>query len=90
MKQQVTRLSPHQNAKVFAVLMTLGSLVFFVPVMLITAAFAPADAAPPLGMLLVMPVIYLVFGYLMTAAGCWIYNRVVPFIGGIEFESSDR
>lgn len=30
-KTQITRLSPHQNGKVFGVLMAFVSLVFFLP-----------------------------------------------------------
>ena len=34
MKKQIRRLSPHQNGKVFAVLMTIGALVIFIPMTL--------------------------------------------------------
>jgi hypothetical protein len=89
MKQQVSRLSPHQNGKVFGVLMALGSLVFVVPFMLVMTAFTPAggEGSPPLLMFLVMPVIYLVFGYLSVAIGCALYNFMFKYLGGIEYES---
>jgi hypothetical protein len=29
----------------------------------------------------------LVMGYVMVAVGCWIYNFVVQYIGGLEYES---
>ena len=42
-------------------------------------------------MLLVMPVLYLFFGYIMTVIGCAIYNLiVVKLVGGIEFETEER
>ena len=88
MKQQVARFSPHQNGKVFAVLMAVTLLIFFVPFFLIFAASAPAQARPPMLMLLVMPLMYLVFGYVMVAIGCAIYNFMFRYIGGIEFESN--
>lgn len=87
MKQQVARFSPHQNGKVFAVLMAVTSLIFLVPFFLIFAASAPAQARPPMLMLLVMPLMYLVLGYVMVAIGCAIYNFMFKYIGGIEFES---
>jgi len=34
MKKQIVRFSPHQNAKVSAILMAVGSLVFLVPMSL--------------------------------------------------------
>jgi hypothetical protein len=87
MKQQVARLSPHQNAKVFAVLMATGSVVFFIPFFLFFYAVAPADDQPPLLLLLLMPVLYLVVGYISVALGCAFYNFMYRYIGGIEFEA---
>ena len=87
MKQQVARLSPHQNGKVFGVLTAIVSLIFLVPFMLFFAAVSPAGAgnSPPLLMFLAMPVIYLVFGYVSTAIGCLLYNFMFKYLGGIEY-----
>lgn len=92
MNQQIARLSPHQNGKVMAVLMALFALVFFAPFMLLASAFAPGDSRFPFWMLIVMPVIYLVFTYISVAIACLVYNAMVPFLGGIEYEprSSER
>jgi ABC-type thiamin/hydroxymethylpyrimidine transport system permease subunit len=88
MKTQITRLSPHQNGKVFAVLMAASVLIFIVPFMVIAMAFGPADQSPPWVFILLMPVFYLIIGYLMVAVSCWIYNTLVKVTGGIEFESA--
>ena len=37
-------------------------------------------------MLILMPIFYLVFTYIVWAIGCAIYNALVPFIGGLEYE----
>jgi len=88
MKQQVSRLSPHQNGKVFGVLMAISSLVFLVPFFLIVSATMPASAGgPPTFMILIMPVMYLLIGYLSVAIGCAVYNFMFKYLGGIEFES---
>jgi len=88
MKQQVARLSPHQNGKVFAVLMAASALVILLPLMLIAYGFAPNSAsAPPLYALILLPLFYLVVGYITVAIGCLLYNWLYPFIGGIEFEA---
>jgi hypothetical protein len=87
MKQQIVRFSPHQNGKVFAILMALGSLVFIVPIMLFAFASAPADAKPPLMFVLGMPILYLVMGYVSVAVSCAVYNLLYRHIGGIEFEA---
>ena len=86
MKQQVVRLSPHQNGKVVAVLMAIGSLVLLIPMFLIYAVVAPSQVRPPFVMLLMMPLMYLAFGYVMVAIGCALYNFMFRHIGGIEFE----
>ena len=87
MKARVLRFSPHQNAKVFAVLMAVSSLVFVVPLMAIAGMFAPKGAGFPLMMTILMPLIYLVFGYISVVIGCWVYNLLAQYTGGIEFET---
>ncbi len=89
MKIQIRRLSLHQNAKVMAVIMTASSLVFLLPFMLIAGSLAPHGAPFPWLMVLFMPLIYLVFGYLMTWVGCWVYNFLARFTGGLEFSTGD-
>ena len=97
MKKQITRLSPHQNAKVFGILMAISSLIFVVPMSLMFS-FMPSgiDAhgnpftPPSAALFLIFPIAYLVLGYLMTAIGCVFYNFMFKFIGGIEYESSDQ
>ena len=97
MKIQIARFSPHQNAKVFAVLMAIGSLVFVVP-MFVAFQFIPpgVDAQgnpvnpPSTAFVLLFPFIYLVMGYLMVVAGGWLYNIMVRFLGGFEYETRDQ
>jgi hypothetical protein len=87
MKQRITRLSPHQNGKVFGVLMAIISLIFVIPLIL-AALFAslPPKAMPSIFALVMLPIMYLVIGYIMTVIGCWIYNLLAGAVGGIEFE----
>ncbi|MBX9871151.1 MAG: hypothetical protein K2X75_04060 [Burkholderiaceae bacterium] len=86
MKVHIDRFPVHQNAKVFAVLMALSSLFFVIPFMLLVSMMAP-EGAFPVFMVIVLPVMYLVFGYLMVAVGCSLYNWIARHIGGLEFES---
>ena len=84
MKQQVTRLSPHQNGKVFGVLMAITSLVFVIPFFLFTLTLGGGGFQ---WMMLLMPLIYLFLGYISVALGCLFYNLMFKIIGGIEYES---
>ncbi len=87
MKQQIARFSPHQNAKVFAVLMAIGSLVFILPFMVFAGMMAPAGMGAPMFVLVLFPILYLVVGYVTVAIGCAIYNYMYQHIGGIEYEA---
>lgn len=88
MKQQIARFSPHQNAKVAAILMAASSLLFVVPIALVFSFTMPSQARPPMiTMFLIMPVMYLVIGYIAIGLSCLIYNLLARYIGGIEFES---
>lgn len=97
MKKQIYQLSASQNGKVFGVLMALSSLVFVVP-MAIIFSFMPSGVdrnghpmdGPPILIFLLLPVFYLVFGYLMIAIGCKFYNFMFKYIGGIEYEARDE
>ncbi len=86
MKQQVARFSPHQNGKVMAVMMALISVIFLLPFMLIGSLFGLGAGRGSLWMLIALPIFYLVFTYVTFAIGCAIYNALVPFIGGFEYE----
>jgi len=46
--------------------------------------------APPAWLALLFPIGYLVMGYAMTAIGCWLYNGMFKYIGGIEYETRDK
>jgi hypothetical protein len=88
MKQRVTRLSPHQNGKVIGVLLAIASLIFLLPFFLFFSAVAPAGSndRPAALFFVLAPLMYLVAGYLSVAAGCLLYNVLVKYLGGIEYE----
>jgi hypothetical protein len=94
-KKQIKRFSPHQNAKVFAILMAASSLFLIIPMFLMTFFTTPSHDAQgnQLNMnyfiFAVFPVFYLVFGYISIAVGCWVYNLLAKKIGGFEYEAED-
>ncbi len=88
MKQQVARLSPHQNAKVMAALSAIVSLVFFLPFAFIGSLFGAGPAHGSLWMFIAIPIGYFVFTYVMFVIGCALYNALVPVLGGFEYEST--
>jgi len=96
MKQQIKRLSPHQNGKVFAILMTVGALLMFIPMAILMSFVAPQvdqNVSPvefPIFVFVIMPFFYLIFGYIFIVIWCTIYNYFFKYIGGFEFEIEEK
>ena len=96
MKIQIARVSPHQNAKVFGILMGAMTLILAIPMFFLMLSIpAGVDrngnpmAPPPAWIVLLFPFVYLVMGYLMVIIACWFYNVVARFVGGIEYETAE-
>ena len=91
MKRQIKRLSPHQNGKVAGIVIAITILPILLLMIIPMSLFPQVDhtGTPinyPLGMLILMPLIYMVFTYLMVGFGCLVYNGCQKFIGGFEIE----
>ncbi|MCW9023556.1 MAG: hypothetical protein OQK73_02630 [Gammaproteobacteria bacterium] len=96
MKKQIRRFSPHQNAKVFSVMMAISVLFFTIPMALMfTFVVPPTDQNGnpvdfPVMIFWLMPIFYLIFGYISVAIGCAFYNFLFKFVGGIEIEVQEK
>ena len=84
MTKQLLTVSPHQAAKVVA-LLWLAFTLPFVLLMGLVFSFSDAPQKPPIGFLALMPLFYALFGYLFTLLGAWLYNLIAKRFGGIEF-----
>jgi hypothetical protein len=96
MKTQISRLSPHQNAKVVAILMAISSLIFLIPMVIGFSFISPGIDShgnqikpPSTTMFLFFPIAYLVIGYITTAIACMFYNFMFKYIGRMEYESHE-
>jgi hypothetical protein len=83
-RQRLRRFSIHQTA------LTVAALYFLLSIIIVPFVyFASRMSATPgfSGVLAIfIPVLYAVFGYVFTAIGCWIYNLIAGWSGGIEVE----
>ena len=86
MIRRIQRFTPHQNAKVVAVLTGAVSVLFVAPLMVFMFLSVPRATAPPAFLVLLLPLGYAVMSYLFVVAGCALYNVLYKYIGGIEFE----
>ncbi len=89
----IKRFSPHKTALTLACVMALSSLILIFPMSMVFMAMPmmgpdgnSVSPSMPFGMLLIMPVLYLIMGYIMTLIGALIYNLVAKVTGGIQFE----
>lgn len=85
MKKQIVQVSILQSAKVMAALYFVISIPMAL-LMMIPAMLSPAPGVS-VGMLILMPVFYTLFGFLFSLFGAWIYNLVAKRIGGFEFQT---
>ncbi|MES2153080.1 MAG: hypothetical protein V4508_25150 [Pseudomonadota bacterium] len=87
MKKQLIHVAPIQTAKVFAALYLVITIPFVV-IILLAQLFANGPGMPWY-VLICMPLLYAVMGFVFSALGAWIYNLVASRIGGIEFTTVD-
>jgi hypothetical protein len=85
MRQQITRLSPIQTAKVMAALYGLMGFIFL-PLFFFAMRLGPEETRPAGLVLLMAPLAYAAFGFIFVAIGCLLYNFVASFTGGIEVD----
>ena len=81
--KSITYFAPHKTALTVSVLFAIASLIFIIPMAILLSLVTPEGAGLPIGMMLAMPIIYFVMGYLSTALMAWIYNKVAKYTGGI-------
>jgi hypothetical protein len=85
MAQQIRRFGVGQTAKVVGALYALTGLIL-VPVVLIVGMVSPDKSGVGPGFALLLPILYGVLGFILTAIGCAVYNFVAGVVGGIEVE----
>lgn len=83
MKKQIVNVSIAQTAKVAAALYFVISL----PLVAIMILSTLVTGQGGLGMfiMVLLPVFYVIFGFIFTAIFAWLYNLVAARIGGIEY-----
>ncbi len=87
MKKRITRFGVYQTAKVFGVMYFFLTAIFAIPFGLISmiSGFG-SELGFSGGLLLLLPFVYALFGFLFVALGCAIYNLIAKWTGGIEVE----
>lgn len=85
MGQRIRRFGVGQTAKVLGILYGLMGLILL-PLFLIAALASPQETGFGVGFAVILPILYGVLGFVMTAIGCALYNWVAGMVGGIEVE----
>ncbi|HMG16861.1 MAG TPA: hypothetical protein VK590_15500 [Saprospiraceae bacterium] len=87
--KRVKRFGVFQTSKVCAIIYFLVSLVIVIPIGLFISTMGGGSSSlmPFSGMmLLAIPFIYGILGFILTAIACLIYNLIAKWTGGIEVE----
>jgi hypothetical protein len=94
----IRRFGVIRTSNVAALIYFILTLIFVIPLALLLAAAPSIPVADGFGrttavniggsaiFLLVLPFIYGIFGWILTALGCLLYNLVASFTGGIAVE----
>lgn len=87
MKKQIVNVSILQNAKVMAALY----FAISIPIMLIMMIpmMSQEGAGFSLMMLVLMPVLYTLIGFVFSLVGAWVYNLIAARVGGFEFTTTE-
>jgi len=85
MKKQIVQVSILQSSKVMAALYFVISIPFAL-LMAISTSFTGQSGVNWI-LVILMPIFYLIFGFLFSLLGAWIYNLVAARIGGFEFQT---
>lgn len=91
---QIKRFGVLQTAKFAAIMYFIFTAIFMIPfgLFVLIAGSATGGRQGPLGamfggvFILFMPIIYALLGFLFVALGCFLYNVIATFAGGIEIE----
>ncbi|WP_174874863.1 DUF3566 domain-containing protein [Vogesella oryzae] len=89
MKKRLSAIAPLQSAKTLAVLyflISLPMLLIMVPLMLLV----PGEHQPVGIMVVMIPLLYAVLGFIGTLIAAWLYNFAAKWTGGIEVTVSER
>lgn len=89
--RRIVRLNPHHNGIVVGAWMAVTSLLFMAPMLLFGAFVVSTNdlqyPSSTVALFVAFPFLYFVVAYLSTYVGCWLYNVVSRYTGGIEYES---
>ena len=96
MKKHLIRITPLRAGVVLAILYGILGLIVAVimaPIMFLASAFGGKAAFPAafggIFTIIIMPVLYAVFGFIGGIISAALYNLVAKWTGGLEFELSD-
>ena len=87
MKKQIVNVSLLQNAKVMAALYFVLSIPFALIMML--PVMTQGGNGGSILMLVLLPLLYTLLGFVFTLIGAWVYNLIAARVGGFEFTTSE-
>jgi hypothetical protein len=81
LQYRLTRLGIHSTAIIVGLVYFILAIVC-VPIFYLAMRNAPNGGIPGAA-IVIAPVLYGIFGYVFTAIGCWLYNLIASWTGGM-------
>ena len=81
MHYRLTRFGVHSAALIVGIVYFILAVVC-VPIFYVATRNAPNGGLPGAA-LIIGPIVYGIFGYVFTAIGCWLYNLIAGWTGGM-------
>ena len=92
MSKRLTRISPWQAGKLFALIYFGMSLLLVIPMALVSAYVPVPPGAKShfgLGFLICLPFLYALAALIFIPFSCWVYNTAAKMVGGLEISVTD-
>jgi ABC-type multidrug transport system permease subunit len=83
LRYRIRRFGPHSTAATVAILYFILAVIFVPIVYFASQANANPKGKLPAIILILGPVCYALFGYIMTVIMCWLYNVIASWTGGV-------
>lgn len=84
--KEIRKIGTHQTSKVLAVTCMLMSLLFVIPLTIWTVFFTEPKPHWSSLVMLLIPLLYGIFGYIFYAICILFYNIAANLVGGMEME----
>jgi hypothetical protein len=90
MNHEITHIDAVQTSKILALVSAAVTVPFFGLVLVMVALGKAPHNTIPWFVLIIMPILYGMVGFIFTLIGCAVYNFLAKRIGGVRYTTAAR